>query len=236
MGFDDDEDTEDDPTGGAGTQLLGNPASGTRNPDVPQLDMSSLQFDASQATRSSGTRTLSSQLAPRDIFNTGSNPTEVASSVDASLQEQDVKEQRATSSGDLRPVVPGPRELAAFPMAVVQPPPSAGGSRREGMQPAYMPGYPNSQFISFALDATGCEIAGTGTGKKTALDVPARVRLPPVSKTGLGGSRSAIVSHVHMHHHHHYHVTKPAHEADLQGSASTTGPGVPGAGGVAAGV
>lgn len=209
MGYDEDEETEDDATGN-GVQAFGTPSlqasDDVRKADVPQLDMSSLQFDAagssalSKLTRSSGSRKVQ---APRE---------ELIRPIS-----------RGGSTGDLRPVIPGPKDISAFQAAPAQ---SNSGVRR---MPGYMMAYPASQTAAYPasqatsqygftvnVDTAGSIVAGIE--RKMALDAPVGVRLPPVNtkkQEAPKAKKSTAVSHVHMHHHLHYHVKRPAAESDL---------------------
>jgi len=225
---DDDDDTEDDPTGKfaplcyhVGQRSDTSLSPGTK-PDLPQLDMSAVQFDGtgsshpSKLTRSSGTR--NGPVAPRCTFapeqknqepvatatSTGKEPVQLPRhSSDSAVKRLDFLEDGPPASvGALPQVIPGPKELA-----VVSPIPSAGKPGATG--------YPQSRGISYAIDTRGSIIAGNDASKKMLLGAPTAVRLPPVTKGSKSHGKKIISSHVHVHHHLHYHVKRTAAKLDL---------------------
>jgi hypothetical protein len=218
MDADDDDDTEDYPTGGPGQAYAnsmmasdGQPSGESQKANVPQLDMSSLQMDSiggsnpGKNSHSGGSR----QVAPRD-----SNPADGLrpASRGASLPpggfespDQVKPGSHGAQLGSLRPVVPGPREMQAAGTAY---PPTYSSATST---PGYVPTHQDFQY-GFTVDVAGSVLAGGE--KKLALNAPVGVRLPPVNK-GPRGKKPGPVSHVHWHHHLHYHVNRPAAESDL---------------------
>lgn len=214
MGYDEDEDTEDDKTGckpgiggppGGGDQYLSSlqisdstiPPESKKNENVPQLDMSSLQFDgASSAFTSKNNKSSSGSrnaMAPRDSAALGSPlPWKMQFGDEVDIRPvsrgagggwEGGAMQKAASTGDLRPVViPGAR---------------AGGA----MAPSSWlgaPAKPGYSKVNYNVDTGGNVVAGSEAGG---------LRLPPLDK-GAKGKKSKFVSHVHMHHHLHYHVNR----------------------------
>jgi len=219
MGYDEDEDTEDDKTGckpgigGApgGDQYLSSlqisdstiPSESKKNENVPQLDMSSLQFDgASSAFPSKNNKSSSGSrnaMAPRDGAAPGPPvPWKMQFGDEADLRPvsrgagggwEGGAMQKAASTGDLRPVIPGARAGGAMA------PPSWLGA----------PAKPGYTKVNYNVDTGGNVVAGTE--KAMNLDAAGGLRLPPLDK-GAKGKKSKFVSHVHMHHHLHYHVNR----------------------------
>lgn len=192
MGFDDDEDTEDDITNKIGKAPGGGDdvtSSGGWKADVPQLDMSAVQNDG--ASNSSPSKESSAVVqAPRD----SSDPARAKVALNyASLKES------VHCTGDYKPYV---QSLQKNPMR----------------GPEYGTGYPDPHYgYTLGVDTAGHVVAGAqrkvgGAEKKVALDAPVGVRLPPVGKP-MKGQKSKLVSHVHMHHHLHYHVNRAAAES-----------------------
>jgi len=174
MGFDDDEETEDDTGGvGQGKVNLFNP-----NAEVPQLDMSTVQIDAaSNSCPSKG----SSVQAPLD----SSDPYRAKA---ASQKDYGQGKMRLVSStGDLRPIVAGARQFPSL-----QP---LSGIARDSGYPATYYGY------TVDVDTTGHVVAGTA--KKVPLNAPVGVRLPPVSKVPKGKKALVSHVHMHHHLHYH---------------------------------
>jgi len=202
MGFDDDEDTEDDPTGGGAGAVQGyasdpasdcTPSAEVRKADVPQLDMSAVQVNgaaASKLPRSSGSR---NHQVPHDLLSVGASTMPLLAGDVRPLSRQSLSRGapgsagqgmlKAASTGDLRQLRPVSRPF-------------------------------NEGHYGFSVDVAGSVVAGPQ--KKLQYDRPVPVRLPPVSKNQKG-KKPKTVSHVHMHHHLHYHVSRPAVESDLNG-------------------
>lgn len=214
MGYDEDEDTEDDPScskDSKGVRVVGsyNPSdvevtSGTWKADVPQLDMSTVGHGEISPQNVSQPPSSLSYPSPAKVANSYAlTPPKGYSQSGVNPMEQG--QTRVSSSGDLRPVVPGARESFALSQ---QPARDKNGVSLSG-RPT---GYPDAPYgYTVNVDTTGHVVAG-GAKKNVLLGAPVGVRLPPVAKLPKG-NKSKGVSHVHMHHHLHYHVNKAAAES-----------------------
>lgn len=221
MGYDEDEDTEDDKTGckaGIGGPLGGDqylsslqigdctaPSETKKNENVPQLDMSSLQFNGASGFAPSKNNKSSSGSRNAMVLRDDNAP---GPPVPWKMQfgdEADLRPasrgagggwkgggmQKAASTGDLRPVIPGARTGGAMA------PPSWLGA----------PAKPGYTKVNYNVDAGGNVVAGT--------DAAGGLRLPPLDKGG-NGKRAKFISHVHMHHHLHYHVNRTPTDMSCQ--------------------
>jgi len=206
------------PTGATSISALqisdgSNPSESKKNENVPQLDMSSLQCDGASSSvpsknnkSSSGSRKAK---APRDgaapgpplpwnmQFGEESDARPVSRGAAGGCWQGGVM-QKSASTGNLRPLIPGPRAVTG----AVPPPSWLGAPAKPGFMKVNYNVVPASHVVS-------------GTQKKASLDAAVGVRLPPLVK-GTKGKKSKVVSHVHMHHHLHYHVNRPSPESEMK--------------------
>lgn len=197
MGFDDDEDTEDDITNKLGKAPSGGDevtSSGGWKAEVPQLDMSAVQIDG--ASNSCPSKESSAVVqAPRDASDPACGKVALSN---ASLQKECIQ-----VGGDYMP-----QEARDFQSL----------QKNRARTPERATGYPDPHYgYTLGVDTAGHVVAGAqrkvaGGGKKVSVEAPVGIRLPPVGKP-TKGQKSKLVSHVHMHHHLHYHVNRAAAES-----------------------